>query len=44
MNNPYWIDPTTGQPSYTPPQSGLGLGNALVQGASKAAAWAKWLA
>ena len=44
MNNPYWIDPATGQPTYTPPQSGLGLGSALVQGASKAAAWAKWLA
>ena len=44
MNNPYWIDPATGQPSYTPPQSGLGLGSALVHGASKAAAWAKWLA
>ena len=44
MNNPYWIDPATGQPTYTPPQSGLGLGSALVHGASKAAAWAKWLA
>ena len=44
MNNPYWIDPATGQATYTPPQSGLGLGSALVQGASKAAAWAKWLA
>ena len=44
MNNPYWIDPATGQATYTPPQSGLGLGSALVHGASKAAAWAKWLA
>jgi len=40
MNNPYWIDPTTGQPTYTPPQSGLGL----AQGIGKAVAWAKWLA
>jgi len=40
MNNPYWIDPTTGQPTYTPPQSGLGL----AQGLGKAVAWAKWLA
>ena len=40
MNNPYWIDPATGQPSYTPPQSGLGLAGAL----SKGVAWAKWLA
>ena len=39
-NNPYWIDPATGQASYTPPNSGLGLGK-LVQ---KGAAWAKWLA
>ena len=39
-NNPYWIDPTTGQMSYTPPASGLGLGAAL----SKGVAWAKWLA
>lgn len=39
-NNPYWIDPTTGQPSYTPPTSGLGLAGAL----SKGVAWAKWLA
>ena len=36
---PYWIDPQTGQMSYEPPQSGLGLGNALQKGA----AWAKWL-
>lgn len=40
MNNPYWIDPQTGQMSYTPPQSGLGLANAV----SKGIAWAKWLA
>lgn len=40
MNNPYWIDPQTGQPTYTPPQSGLGL----AQGLGKAVAWAKWLA
>ena len=40
MNNPYWMDPATGQASYTPPNSGLGLGK-LVQ---KGAAWAKWLA
>jgi hypothetical protein len=40
MNNPYWIDPHTGQMTYSPPNSGLGLGGKLV----KAAAWAKWLA
>ena len=40
MNNPYWIDPQTGQITYSPPSSGLGLGNKLV----KAASWAKWLA
>ena len=40
MNNPYWIDSATGQPTYTPPQSGLGL----AQGIGKAVAWAKWLA
>jgi len=40
MNNPYWIDPATGQASYTAPNGGLGLGK-LVQ---KGAAWAKWLA
>lgn len=40
MNNPYWIDPATGQATYSPPNSGLGLGK-LVQ---KGAAWAKWLA
>ncbi|SVD26679.1 uncharacterized protein METZ01_LOCUS379533, partial [marine metagenome] len=39
-NNPYWIDPATGQMSYNPPASGLGLGAAL----SKGVAWAKWLA
>tara|TARA_R110000868_G_scaffold113768_2_gene305135 strand:- start:578 stop:1297 length:720 start_codon:yes stop_codon:yes gene_type:complete len=40
MNNPYWIDPQTGQMSYTPPASGLGLATAV----SKGIAWAKWLA
>ena len=40
MNNPYWIDPNTGQPTYTPPGSGVGLTN-LIQ---KGAAWAAWLA
>ena len=40
MNNPYWLDPQTGQVTYSPPNSGLGLGNKLVQAAS----WAKWLA
>ena len=40
MNNPYWIDPVSGQMSYTPPSSGLGLANAM----SKGIAWAKWLA
>jgi len=40
MNNPYWIDPATGQMSYTPPSSGLGLASAM----SKGIAWAKWLA
>ena len=40
MNNPYWIDPVSGQMSYTPPASGLGLANAV----SKGIAWAKWLA
>ncbi len=40
FNNPYWIDPQTGQPTYTPPQSGLGI----AQGIGKAVAWAKWLA
>ena len=36
---PYWIDPATGQMSYEPPSSGLGLGSAIQKGA----AWAKWL-
>jgi len=36
---PYWIDPQTGQMSYEPPKSGLGLMNV----AQKGAAWAKWL-
>ena len=36
---PYWIDPQTGQMSYEPPSSGLGLGGAI----QKTAAWAKWL-
>ena len=40
MNNPYWIDPVSGQMTYTPPASGLGLANAV----SKGIAWAKWLA
>tara|TARA_R110002020_G_scaffold52438_6_gene147374 strand:+ start:1677 stop:2369 length:693 start_codon:yes stop_codon:yes gene_type:complete len=40
MNNAYWIDPATGQMTYTPPTSGLGLGAALTKGV----AWAKWLA
>ena len=40
MNNPYWIDPQTNQMTYSPPNSGLGIGGKLV----KAAAWAKWLA
>jgi hypothetical protein len=39
-NNPYWIDPATGQATYSPPNSGLGLGKMI----SKGAAWAKWLA
>ena len=39
MNNPYWIDPQTGQMSYTPPTGGIGLGQKMA----KAAAWAKWL-
>ena len=39
-NNPYWIDPATGQMTYNPPTSGLGLGAAI----SKGVAWAKWLA
>ena len=36
---PYWIDPQTGQMSYEPPKSGLGLGGAIQKGA----AWAKWV-
>jgi len=36
---PYWIDPQTGQMTYEPPKSGLGLGSAIQKGA----AWAKWL-
>ena len=40
MGNPYWIAPATGQATYTPPGSGLGLG-AMIQ---KGAAWAAWLA
>ncbi|QDP53623.1 MAG: hypothetical protein GOVbin556_87 [Prokaryotic dsDNA virus sp.] len=39
-NNPYWIDPATGQATYSPPNSGLGLSKMI----SKGAAWAKWLA
>ena len=39
-NNPYWVDPQTGQATYTPPNSGLGLSKMI----SKGAAWAKWLA
>jgi len=39
-NNPDWIDPQTGQASYTPPSAGLGLGKMIQKGA----AWAKWLA
>lgn len=39
-NNPYWIDPATGQMTYNPPQSGLGI----ASGIGKAVAWAKWLA
>ena len=40
MNNPYWIDPNTGQPTYSPPGSGLGLSSMIQKGA----AWAAWLA
>tara|TARA_R110000824_G_scaffold35603_2_gene111379 strand:- start:5320 stop:5988 length:669 start_codon:yes stop_codon:yes gene_type:complete len=39
-NNPYWVDQQTGQMTYTPPQSGLGI----ASGIGKAVAWAKWLA
>ena len=34
------IDPNTGQMTYSPPASGLGLGKMITKGA----AWAKWLA
>jgi len=40
MGNPYWVDPMTGQATYSPPNSGLGLGQAI----SKGLAWASWLA
>ena len=40
MGNPYWMDPMTGQPTYTMPASGLGIGNMIKKGA----AWAAWLA
>lgn len=36
---PYWIDHQTGQMTYQPPNSGLGLTSAIQKGA----AWAKWL-
>ena len=36
---PYWIDQQTGQMTYQPPNSGLGLSSAIQKGA----AWAKWL-
>ena len=39
-NNPYWIDPQTGQPTYQAPTSGLNL----VQNVQKLASWATWLA
>ena len=39
MGNPYWIDPQTGQASYTAPGRGLGLGKMIQKGA----AWAAWL-
>tara|TARA_R110002167_G_scaffold65864_11_gene186421 strand:- start:717 stop:1442 length:726 start_codon:yes stop_codon:yes gene_type:complete len=39
-NNPYWIDPATGQATYSPPNAGLGIGKMIQKGA----AWAKWLA
>ena len=39
-NNPYWIDPASGQMTYNPPTSGLGI----ASGIGKAVAWAKWLA
>jgi len=40
MNNPYWVDPNSGQMTYTPPTSGIHLGSMIAKGA----AWAKWLA
>tara|TARA_R100000687_G_C6419909_1_gene150493 strand:- start:184 stop:861 length:678 start_codon:yes stop_codon:yes gene_type:complete len=39
-NNPYWIDPATGQPTYQAPTSGLNI----VQNVQKLASWATWLA
>ena len=39
-NNPYWVDPQTGQATYTAPSSGLNL----AQNVSKLASWAAWLA
>ena len=30
-NNPYWTDPATGQATYTPPQSGLGLSRGITK-------------
>ena len=39
-NNPYWIDPQTGQPTYQAPTSGLNI----VQNVQKLASWATWLA
>jgi len=39
-NNPYWVDPQTGQATYTAPNSGLNL----AQNVSKLASWAAWLA
>jgi len=40
MNNAYWIDPQSGQITYSPPSGGLHL----MEKATKVAAWAKWLA
>jgi hypothetical protein len=39
-NNPYWIDPANGQPTYQAPSSGLNI----VQNVQKLASWATWLA